>query len=285
MVDWSASQKKRHTGKDSVWYCVGWRAPHVHRMTRNPANRDAATRQLIRHLRALVSRRKRVLVGFDFPLGYPAGFAASLGLAPPCWRSTWRLIAKHFCEDPTEPLDRFAVASRLNGRYFGAPFPFWGMPWQRNPLPFLTHRKPPAPDHVTMQEHRVVESRRGVGGAQPAWKLYGNGSVGSQALLGIPRVRRIREHLAFRSRTAVWPFERIRRQTRVVITEIWPSLPALAIATDHDRIKDRAQVMGMVRYFSAIDRFGRLSCLLRPRLSPIERSRVASGEAWMLGVR
>lgn len=285
MVDWSASQKRHHTGADSVWYCVGQRAPHVHRITRNPASRDAATRQLIRHLRALIARGRRVLIGFDFPLGYPTGFAASLGLSPPHWRSTWRLIAKYFFESATEPVDRFWGASLLNGKYFGTAFPFWGMPWQRKALPFLGHRKPSVPNRLAMQERRVVESRRGVGRAQPVWKLYGNGSVGSQALLGIPRVKFIRDHPALRKRAAVWPFERIRRQTRLVIAEIWPSLPALTIATDQDHIKDRAQVMGMVRYFSIADRFGRLPCLLKPRLSPGERSRVVNGEAWMLGVR
>lgn len=42
---------------------------------------------------------------------------------------------------------------------------------------------------------------------QEVWKLYGAGSVGSQALVGIPVVRRLRYDPRFHAFSRVWPFE------------------------------------------------------------------------------
>ena len=41
-----------------------------------------------------MARGKRVLIGFDFPFGYPAGFAARLGLSGPPWQGVWAEIAR-----------------------------------------------------------------------------------------------------------------------------------------------------------------------------------------------
>jgi hypothetical protein len=42
---------------------------------------------------------------------------------------------------------------------------------------------------------------------QPAWKLVGAGAVGSQTLVGIPVVSRLRAHDALRDVSRVWPVE------------------------------------------------------------------------------
>ena len=79
MVDWSAATVPR-TGRDSIWIC--WHAKDGERLE-NPPTRQAAKVLLADWLAAAVERGERVLIGFDFPFGYPAGFAARLGLSHP----------------------------------------------------------------------------------------------------------------------------------------------------------------------------------------------------------
>ena len=67
---------------------------------------------------------------------------------------------------------------------------------------------------------------------QPIWKLYGNGSVGSQALLGIPYLTALRNDPVLASVSRGWPFEtglgalpgRPKRDCLIVHAEIYPSL-------------------------------------------------------------
>ena len=72
-------------------------------------------------------------------------------------------------------------------------------------------------------------------GAQPCWKLAYTGSVGSQALTGIPVVRALRDdaamgrpgpHLAVRDRAFARPMRR-----RIVFAEVWPSWWPIPSAT------------------------------------------------------
>jgi hypothetical protein len=65
---------------------------------------------------------------------------------------------------------------------------------------------------------------------QPGWKLLGTGSAGSQALTGIPVVRRLRDDPLLAARAQVWPFEtglrplgRAETSGRLIFAEIYPS--------------------------------------------------------------
>ena len=69
MVDWSAASVPR-TGRDSIWIC--WHAPDGEKLV-NPATRQNAKLILAEWLATAVSSGQRVLMGFDFPFGYPAG--------------------------------------------------------------------------------------------------------------------------------------------------------------------------------------------------------------------
>lgn len=80
IVDWSASNRPR-VGKDSVWICVLGADGQL--STDNPPTRGKAEVIVRDALRHFVADGERVLVGFDFPYGYPAGFAAALGLTGP----------------------------------------------------------------------------------------------------------------------------------------------------------------------------------------------------------
>jgi hypothetical protein len=74
MIDWSAASTAKQ-GKDSIWIGVLKRDIRF-RLTFeafNPATRKAAEVQLREILADLRRRGEKALVGFDFPLGFPAG--------------------------------------------------------------------------------------------------------------------------------------------------------------------------------------------------------------------
>ena len=89
VVDWSA-RNRPGGGKDSVWVCVLDAAGRI--STQNPSTRGRAELMIRDALGRFVASGERVLVGFDFPYGYPAGLAAALGQFSV---STARLKASH----------------------------------------------------------------------------------------------------------------------------------------------------------------------------------------------
>ncbi len=106
-------------------------------------------------------------------------------------------------DDARNRNNRFGVASELNARMGAAPGPFWGCPPRAASASLTTTKPPPGP----LAEWRTVESVLRERGHRPfsSWQLLGAGAVGSQSLLGIPMVMRLRER--FGGRLAVWPFE------------------------------------------------------------------------------
>ena len=103
MVDWSASSRPT-TGADSIWYCLLVRtgtALHVAALE-NPSTRVAAMAQISNILCGLARQGRTVLVGFDFPFGYPAGFADALRLE--CdrpWEQVWSELARRVVDRAT----------------------------------------------------------------------------------------------------------------------------------------------------------------------------------------
>src|SRR5487761_910089 len=107
IVDWSAENKK-NTGRNSIWIChVG---PHGE-SCENPETRHRAQLLPGEILAASAAGGERVLLGFDFPFGYPAGFAARLGLQGTPWRSTWDELARLVEDREDNHNNRFAVAA------------------------------------------------------------------------------------------------------------------------------------------------------------------------------
>jgi hypothetical protein len=203
IVRWSAASKPT-TGADAVW--IGVLKPDVRfRLAfeaHSPKTRAEAEKLLGQILDDRAKRRERTLVGFEFPLGFPRGLAAGLNLAGDHpWRAVWDQLAKMVKDKADNTNNRFGVGSEINRRLTGGPFPFWGVP----PKDALTTLQPKrGRDHGAgdVPEFRYVEATRG--GAQPVWKLYYNGAVGPQGILGIPMVRRLRDA---RPAMRVWPFE------------------------------------------------------------------------------
>ncbi len=280
MVDWSAeSQPKR--GPDSIWIC--WNAPDGERLE-NPRTRHAAKLLLAEWLAAALWRGERILVGFDFPFGYPVGFAARLGLSGPPWRAVWDEIAHLLKDDENNLSNRFDVAAALNQRVSNGPFPFWGCPAARTG-PFLSPKHHRRHDNDGLAERRLIDKY--MRGAQPCWKLSYPGSVGSQALTGIPIVRELHDDPRWIDHVRIWPFEtglQAPEQGAVVIAEVYPSLWAVSPADGET--KDAAQVRSVARFFAESDRAGNLAPFFAgdPSLTTAQRHQVETEEAWTLGV-
>src|ERR1051326_5201996 len=124
IVDWSAANQPK-TGHDSIWICD--RGPDGETVS-NPPTRHAARAHLAGILSHASERGERVILGFDFPFGYPAGFAARLGLSGTPWRALWDEIGRLVEDRPDNKKNRFAVGAALNRRVSGERFPFWGCP-------------------------------------------------------------------------------------------------------------------------------------------------------------
>ncbi len=280
MVDWSAATVPR-TGRDSIWIC--WHAKDGERLE-NPPTRHAAKSVLADWLAAAVERKERVLIGFDFPFGYPSGFAARLGLSGPPWRAVWDEIADLLHDFEENGNNRFQIAAEFNRRVSNGCFPFWGRPPGFD-TPFLGPKHHRAHENGGLVERRLVDLH--IPSAQPCWKLLGAGSVGGQALTGIPIVRALRDDPRWVDRARIWPFEtglQAPEQGAVVIAEVYPSLWAVSPADGEP--KDAAQVRSVARFFAETDRAGELAALFAgdPSLTPEQRLRVETEEAWTLGV-
>jgi len=280
MVDWSAAAVPR-TGRDSIWIC--WRGSTGERLV-NPATRHQARALLGEWLAAARSNGERVLIGFDFPFGYPAGLAARLDLPGPPGRAVWDEIARLISDDEHNSNNRFDVAAALNERISGGRFPFWGCPAapSRTFLGPKHHR-----DHARngLAERRLIDEY--MSGAQPCWKLLGAGSVGGQILTGIPVVRALRDDPRWCDGARVWPFETglgAQPQGTVIMAEVYPSL--WSVSPGAGEPKDAAQVRTVAGYFADRDHAGELGALFAgdPNVSRAQRDRIESEEAWTLGV-
>ena len=119
------------TGKDSVWYCLVVRSGDSLSLAahENPSTRHRAMAEIGDILRGLARQEKMVLAGFDFPYGYPAGFAAALGVTDtPAWLGIWREFAVRIVDRDDNGNNRFEVAADLNRRVLSKLPPILGMP-------------------------------------------------------------------------------------------------------------------------------------------------------------
>jgi hypothetical protein len=289
MVDWSA-RSKRATGPDSVWVADGSMASGDRALsvsTSKPATRTEAVHDIRSRLLDAVDARQRVLVGFDFAFGYPAGFAKRLALGSPSWRGIWGLLASEIQDDASNLNNRFCVAADLNRRCGLHAGPFWGH--DGKDYGPLLNRLSPQPWTSELGRLRQTEAALGAG-VQEVWKLWGNGSVGSQALLGVPQVARLRWDDDLKAYGHVWPFETgfSSRQVEeagphILYVEIWPGI--LGGVDAAACCKDEAQVTAMVRWAAELDGGGRLAYFLQgpDQMSPAVQRTCVEEEGWILG--
>jgi hypothetical protein len=262
IVDWSAASKPT-TGADSIWVGVLKRDVRFRFAfeSHNPATRGEAEKLIAGILDDRAKRSERTLLGVDFPLGFPRGLAAALKLPEetPPWLAMWNQIDRMVKDKADNTNNRFGVGSEINRRVTGGPFPFWGVP-PKDALTTLQPKKQRAHGPGDLPEFRHAELA--AKGSSPVWKLYYQGSVGGQAILGVPVVRRLK--LARGEAMKIWPFETgwktltevDLKDVDVVAAEVYPSL--LKVTPAAGEVKDLAQVRAVAEHFARLDEAGRL---------------------------
>lgn len=265
-VDWSGGNQKSVTPcADAIWVSLRRADHHV-------APKYFRSRQAVEpFLRDLIEEEltagRRLLLGFDFAFGYPAGACARItGSDDPL--ALWRYFGERIEDTPTAN-NRFDVAAEINAMSPGIG-PFWGNGLKRDIDHLPRKGRTREPDLHGFAERRAVEQRQR--GAFSVWQLSGVGSVGSQVLMGLPVLDRLRR--TFADKIAVWPFEPLDRP--VAFVEVWPSLYAPIITPrlrDHP-IKDAVQMHVLTELIATMPASDLTATLTVP----------ATPEGWIFGV-
>ncbi|WP_293574087.1 gephyrin-like molybdotransferase Glp [Phaeobacter sp.] len=269
VVDWSAATRKpAKETKDAIWIGVARAGVAVEQVYCR--SRLEAEAWLTARFDAERAAGHRALVGFDFPFGYPKGFATQLtGKADPF--AVWQWLEQRIQDDEKGQNNRFAVAAEMN-RLFPGAGPFWGKP-KEDIWPDIPYRK------AGIVYDQVAERRATdlvAKASSSCFQLFFNPTVGSQALMGLPVLERLRHRHAAK----VWPFEEV-ADAPLVFAEVWPGLiePAVKQASQQagtDEIRDKIQVRLLSQALSALD-----DAALTALFSAAGNG--AEEEAWILG--
>lgn len=276
MVDWSAASTPV-TGRDSIWLGIAdFESPT---QVENIPTRAAAVNRLRELCQEAIAAGQRMLIGFDFPFGYPAGVAAHVtGEASALSLARW--ISARLSDGPNNANNRFEVAAEINRSYPGVG-PFWGRPASvdQPDVPIKASTRS-GPDHPS--ERRLAE--KSAKGAKTVWQLAYAGSVGSQVITGLPALLALRDDPDIGEQVRIWPFETglTSGDTPVTLAEIYPSLMA---PDPSEEIKDAGQVRAIADWLKSLD-VAELDRLFAGPEDASEQDRhvIADEEAWILGL-
>lgn len=239
VIDWSGGNDTGASPrKDAIWAGVTRNG-----QSQDPVylrNRTVAEAWIVDLIRAELEAERRVMIGFDFPFGYPAGFAEALtGYTDPLVLWDW---FEARVEDSPETNNRFDLAAEMNLGLGDGAGPFWFNGLPNRDIPGLPRTK----DGYANQfpEKRQAETR--AKGSFSCWQMGGVGAVGSQVFMGLPVLSRLRKR--FHGQVNVWPFEQLKRP--VAFVEVWPSL-TVGDAPD-GMIKDAWQVQELARQMNGL---------------------------------
>lgn len=312
MVDWSGGNSRAANGPNCLWIAHGG-LNDLEPATASPRSRTEAIEQIVQ-LSCQVyetNDQGRILACLDFGFAFPRGLASHLpspGPNSPLWQRVWSYLGTHVNDDvgtkagrvPSNKSNRFEVANNLNFLIQqNALGPFWCVDpnWrhrqeaagievsigQNQPRDFISHLG------IEVPQSRIVDNR--VQSDSP-FRLFGNGSVGSQILTGIPRLQQLRQSQRLKryGQNKVWPFETgwadaeddewLNSGVRLVLAEIYPSVrPAL-----EDNVVDRGQVRAMWHWARDLDRRDELRTRFeRPNdLTDAQEGIVRCEEGWIL---
>ncbi len=292
IVDWSAASKPVR-GPNSIWIAiyVGTGGTQFRMSTHNPSTRLEARDLILEQAQSLIARGSRVLLGFDFAMGYPYGTAKALGLGGPS--PPWKRMQDHLASQTTEQADnsntRFQHAAAMNAAMTGRPHPFWGAT-KTKVSETLSMKKGDFKSDLSLPEHRKCERWiRANFKANPksVWQLTGIGSVGSQSLLGIPTLAYVKEHI---DGAQIWPFEtgfhaltpNDLKNTSCVLAEIYPS--TVKITPKTGETVDEIQVKTLSKHLESLDSAGILASAFGPpdSISDREIHKITTEEGWIL---
>ena len=287
IVRWSAASKAS-AGADSVRIGavkrdVRFRNAYEAHAAQTRAEGEKKLAALLDDLR---KRNEKVLLGLDFPLGFPHGLAAGLKLPGEPWQAVWNQLDRMVKDKPDNTNNRFGVGAEINRRLTGGPFPFWGVP-PRDALTTIQPKRTREHGEGDLPELRLTEGR--VKGAPSIWKLYYNGSIGGQAILGIPMVRRLKQK--YGDAMKVWPFETGWKDlqpadlegVQAVTAEVYSGLVEARLGPGET--KDQAELRSTAEHLARLDEAGKLGPLFAtPKNLPEPQAALAQQEeGWILG--
>ena len=286
-VDWSARATPSPVKpvKDAIFLCIFNLSEGIARHPEYYRTRFAVMTRVYELLEVELNVGRRTLIGFDFNFGYPVGFAKELA-GEAAGLAVWRWISDRLEDHIDNQNNRFEVAAQINAMFPGVG-PFWGSPHGVD-YDELPHKGTERSDHG-MGEFRQTEIASKT--AQSAWKLFTTGSVGSQALLGIYHLFRLKNWLG--KRGVVFPLEtgHILPEHSVVIGEIYPTHYKLNYifplfekypkALYH--ISDALQVRQVCDYFAGLIFSEKIVEILFP-VSTVEED-ILIEEGWILAVQ
>ena len=291
MADWSAASSPgpEKPTADRCWIAYGsrWDRPDPEYFPTRLACEDR-----IRHI--LLESNGRVLLGFDFPLGFPSDSRGHPLL--PGGRGLLMQLDRMIDDDSEGSNNRFDVAGRLNrelaARLHVQSGPLWGVPQKHEYRDVSPKRSTLLEPGGPVAEYRTVERilRDRGKGVQSPWKLAGAGSVGSQSLMGLPAVNHLITDKRLRGRCKLWPFDtawadgiHAARDNTIVIAEVWPTLFVPSRAPK-DEIRDAFQMRELRDW--AIDQGDEIwRHLERPKsLLRAQSDSCRNNEGWILGV-
>jgi hypothetical protein len=292
MVDWSAASKPA-TGADSIW--IGAMTPDSRLKlafkASNPPTRAKAIEELTDLLGRCLKRGDRVLVGVDFPLGFPAGTSAALKLKGEPWRGMREFLLKEMKDKPDNSNNRFALAARMNRLISDGPFPFWGCS-KKDELTTLSVKKTREHGPKDIGEFRIVEDAAmdaKKARPQPVWKIAYAGAIGGQAMTGIPAMERLREKFPT---LKIWPFDlplaklddEAMGDARIVVAEVLTTLNGTN--QQASEIRDEAQVRVLCEALAERDASGKLGAMFagEAKLTEGKKASVTAEEGWILGI-
>lgn len=265
IVDWSAGKRApKRPSKDAIW--IGINRQGVDQEPVYCRSRIEAEAWLASFMAAEAQAGRRALIGFDFPFGYPRGFVRHVtGSDDPL--AFWDWLEARITDTEAGENNRFDVASDIN-RLFDGPGPFWGKPTQDG-WPDVPYRKAGITYDICAERRACDLAAKA---ASSCFQLFFNPTVGSQALMGLPMLARLRR----RAGVAVWPFQDW-SDAQTVLVEIWPGLIEAAVkAVKTGEIRDSVQVRLLARALAGLSS-ARLDEMLTD-LGPEARE-----EAWILG--
>ena len=273
VVDWSATAARapKRPSKDAIW--LGLVRGGVPRDAVYCRTRMEAEARIVQIMEEEHAAGRRLLATFDFPFGYPAGFARQVtGDDDPL--ILWDWLAARITDSDTGANNRFEVAEAINALW-PTPGPLWGKTHE-NRWPGIPYRKIGIPyDPIAEKRTCDIASKA----ASSCFQLCFPPTVGSQILMGLPMLSRLRRQQDAR----VWPFQQW-QDAPIVLAETWPGLiePAVqvameaAIKTGGAPIRDAVQVDLLARALANTP-----SDELHAMMSDLPEA--AQEEAWILG--
>jgi hypothetical protein len=282
MVDWSAASAPGPVRPSANRCWVGRLDPHeADPVVVYCRTRHAALDQIARWRRE--AGKASVLIGFDFPFGYPDGCRLPGGRQLCDWLVAWLV------DGPDDRNNRFALAAQINRELcLDGEGPFWGHPLSARHEGLAQTRPNPWP--TAIPEFRKVEAGLKRIGIQSVWKLAYPASVGSQILTGMAAIGRLLEQPGF-GEARLWPFETDWETGlgQVTIAEIWPNLFYPAWRADprvaRHAIRDAQQVAATLLALRTADLEGRIGAMLgAPSDCPADAlASVVQQEGWIVG--